>query len=1113
MSGPTDFLVGGGEMGALMRAHDWSHSSLGAPRNWPQALRTAVRLMLNSGHPMYVFWGSDGACLYNDAYRRSIGPERHPVSLGRPAREVWDEIWDIIGPQIEQVMAGRGATWYENALVPITRNGKREDVYWTYSYSPIDDETAPAGIGGVLVVCTETTEAVESTKRLQAERQRQHELLTQMPGFVAVLTGPDHVYEYVNDAYIALAGDRNYLGRPVREMFPELEGQPFFGLLDGVYKTGKPFLARAIAVRLAGESSDRFIDLIYTAIRDAHGRITGIFVGGYDVTEAQRMAVLLQQSEARLRFIDELGAQVQQLRDADAILATTTRLVGQHMGVAVCAYAVVEDDQNHFTIRGDWTAPGLRSIVGNYRLNDFSNQAATALRAGQPLVINDRREWPPYEVSAFRELGIAATICIPLMKNGRLTALMAVHDKVPRAWTVEEHALLREVTERSWAHIERLRIELELSESERRYRALFNSIDEGFCIIEFFDGPHGPLSDYIHVAANPAYAVHAGIQNVVGQKVREMVGEEAQGWIDLYAGVLRTGEPIRFERELRATGRWLELAAFRIEPASRKQVAVIFQDLTSRKQAEVALRASEAKFRTLTRAMPNQAWTAHGDGSFDWFNERVYAYSGAELNQLDGKGWISIVHPEDVATCTARWKEALRLGETFEAQLRLRRADGVWRWHIARAVPIKTTAGEVVRWIGTNTDIHEQKEANETLEQRVSERTSQLMQAEEALRQSQKMEAIGQLTGGIAHDFNNLLGGISGSLELLDRRLAEGRIDSLPRYISAAQEGSRRAASLTQRLLAFSRRQTLDPKPLDANRLIAGMEELIRRTVGPTIEVEVVGAGGLWATRVDPSQLESALLNLCINARDAMASQGGRLTIETANKWLDERAARARELLPGQYISICVTDTGTGMTPEVIARAFDPFFTTKPIGQGTGLGLSMIYGFVRQSNGQVRIYSEVGKGTTMCLYLPRYVGAADQPDDLVNEQSIELGHGETVLVIDDEPILRMLALDVLNENGYRVLEAIDGPSGLKILQSDVRVDLLVTDVGLPGGLNGRQVADAARLLRPDLKVLFITGYAENAVIGNGHLEHGMELMTKPFPVAALVQKVCDMLER
>jgi signal transduction histidine kinase/CheY-like chemotaxis protein len=535
------------------------------------------------------------------------------------------------------------------------------------------------------------------------------------------------------------------------------------------------------------------------------------------------------------------------------------------------------------------------------------------------------------------------------------------------------------------------RAETALADSEQRYRTLFDSIDEGFCIIEFFDGPHGPLSDYIHVEANPAYAVHAGISNVVGQKLREMVPDEADGWVERYGSVLRTGVPIRFERELVATGRYLELAAFRIEPASRRQVAVLFQDISARKQAEAAI-------------------------------QRI----------------------------------------------------------------------------------------NETLEARVAEAIAERKHAEESLRQSQKMEAVGQLTGGIAHDFNNLLTGIIGSLDLLQVRLRQGRTAEIDRYVAAAQGASKRAASLTHRLLAFSRRQTLDPKQTDVNRLVMGMEELIRRTVGPQIAVEVVTAGGLWSTLIDSSQLENALLNLCINARDAMP-EGGRITIETANKWLDERAAKERDLPPGQYLSLCVTDTGTGMTPDVIARAFDPFFTTKPMGQGTGLGLSMVYGFVRQSGGQVRIYSEVEHGTTMCLYLPRHYGdATESVVDNAPASSARARTGKTVLVVDDEPSVRMLVTEVLEELGYISVEASDGPSGLRMLQSDMRVDLLVTDVGLPGGINGRQLADAARTTRPDLRVLFITGYAENAIIGNGHLAPNMGVLTKPFVMETLARRIIEM---
>ncbi len=403
------------------------------------------------------------------------------------------------------------------------------------------------------------------------------------------------------------------------------------------------------------------------------------------------------------------------------------------------------------------------------------------------------------------------------------------------------------------------------------------------------------------------------------------------------------------------------------------------------------------------------------------------------------------------------------------------------------------------------------KDTNATLEDRVEERTRDLIATEEALRQSQKMEAVGQLTGGLAHDFNNLLTGVTGSLELLQTRIAQGRIKDVDRYVNAAQGAAKRAAALTHRLLAFSRRQTLDPRPTDANRLVTGMEDMIRRTVGPEITVETALPGELWPTLVDPGQLENALLNLCINARDAMPD-GGRITVETANRSLDGRMARSRDLPPGQYVSLCVSDTGNGMTPEVIAKAFDPFFTTKPIGQGTGLGLSMIYGFVRQSGGQVRIHSEEGQGATICLYLPRHLGEADPAElatELADAPRAELG--QTVLVVDDEPTVRMLVTEVLEDLGYTAIEAADGAAGLKVLQSDARIDLLVTDVGLPGGMNGRQMADAARVARPDLKVLFITGYAENAVLSHGHLDPGMHVLTKPFAMEALASRIKELI--
>ncbi|WP_257168312.1 PAS domain-containing protein [Bradyrhizobium sp. SRS-191] len=664
----------------------------------------------------------------------------------------------------------------------------------------------------------------------------------------------------------------------------------------------------------------------------------------------------------------------------------------------------------------------------------------------------------------------------------------------------------------------RAEAETALAESEERYRTLFNSIDEGFCIIEFFDGPHGPLSDYVHVEANPAYALHAGIPNVVGQKVREMVPAEADGWVELYGGVLRTGEPIRFERELVATGRYLELAAFRVEPATRRQVAVLFQDITARKRAEVALQeindTLEARVVAALAERKLLADIVEGTNAFVQVVDtrfRLIAINGAAVQEF---GRIFGVHPkvgddllelfrdlpEHQSAVRAVWARALQ-GEEFVEVGEFGVAGRDRRFYELRFSVLRDAGGEQIGAYQFAYDVTDRLRQQE-----------RLREAEEALRQSQKMEAVGQLTGGIAHDFNNLLTGIMGSLEMLQTRMRQGRFAEVDRYVAAAQGASKRAAALTHRLLAFSRRQTLDPKPTDVNRLVMGMEELVRRTVGPQIHLEVVTAGGLWPALIDSSQLESALLNLCINARDAMP-EGGRITIETANKWLDDRAARERDLSPGQYISLCVTDTGTGMTPDVIEHAFDPFFTTKPIGQGTGLGLSMVYGFARQSGGQVRIYSELGQGTTMCLYFPRhYVGEAEAADPAQASAATSVRTGQTILVVDDEPTVRMLVIEVLDERGYAVIEAKDGPSGLAALQSNARIDLLITDVGLPGGMNGRQLADAARATRTDLKVLFITGYAENAILNSGQLAPGMQVLTKPFDVEALAGRVREMIE-
>ncbi|HXN67940.1 MAG TPA: PAS domain-containing protein [Bradyrhizobium sp.] len=818
----ADFLAGGGEMGALTRAHDWSATPLGRPESWPQSLRTAVRILLNTNHPMFIWWGPELIQFYNDAYRQTMGPERHPGALGQRGRECWAEIWPIIGPQIEQVMSGGGATWNENQLVPVTRHGRLEQVYWTYGYSPIDEDD---GIGGVLVVCRDVTSdylAAAALREREAELARVQQI-GRIGGLEVDLT----------------TGFRN-------------RRSPEYLLIHGLPPDA------------ANESHEDWVQRLHPEDRETTEKKFRDAVAG-DVREYSVRYRIIRPNDGETRWIS-----VKSTIERDA-QGNALRLVGAH--------------------------------------TDITEQIAA---------------------------------------------------------------------------------EQALRQSEERFRRLADQLAE----------------------------LNATLAQRVEEKTRE-----------------------------------------------RDRIWNVSQDL-------LVVAGRDGIWRTV-----NPAWT------------RTLGWSEAELLNRTSE-WLE--HPDDGGITRTQVGKLGTTDTTVRFESRFRHKDGSYRW---------------LSWTGVADRDHIYGVARDvTAEKAAAER---LRAAEEALQQSQKMEAVGQLTGGIAHDFNNLLTGIVGSLDLLQTRLNQGRTDNVARYINAAMTSANRAAALTHRLLAFARRQPLIPKGVDVNQLVVSLEDLLRRTIGETIDLEITASDGLWWTLCDPNQLESALLNLAINARDAMPD-GGRLTISTANVRIDRVTADTPALSPGDYVCIAVTDSGVGMSAEVAARAFDPFFTTKPIGQGTGLGLSMIYGFARQSDGHATIDSRIGQGTTVRLYLPRHHGDGAAGHVSTVRAAEHAVAGETVLVVEDEPVVRSVILEMLAEQGYRTLHAVDGPSGLKILRSAERIDLLVTDVGLPG-INGRQVADQARETRPGLKILFITGYAESVAISDGFLHADMEMITKPFDLDNLSQRIRAMI--
>ena len=883
---------------------------------------------------------------------------------------------------------------------------------------------------------------------------------------IVMLWGESGVMIY-NDAYAVFAGRRHprLLGSDVLDGWPEVASFNR-NVLDVVLGKGQTLAYRDqhLVLRRNGQTEDVFADLDYSPILDTQGKPAGVFAIVRETTERFR-------TERRLRIAQEAGH------------------VGTFEWYPGSGRLDVSDEYRRIWGLGPDATVTADLLVRLLHPDDRSIAGPSKMALENPLEYAEYRRVDPVtgEIRWIARRGKAVS-----------TAGVAARRFVGIAYDITDIKEARRLTEAS----------------EARWRGLFERMNEGFFVGEAVRNGTGRMTDFKFLEMNPAFEVQTGIaiQAAAGRTMREVVPGIQDELIETYAKVVVSGEPAQFEAYVPALGRWFEVRARKIEG---DRFAALFLDVTERKRVEQELAVSAARFHSLAQSMPNHVWTSRPDGHLDWFNDRVYAYAGAVPGSLDGDGWAAMVHPDDVDAAGAAWAEARAEGKAYEAEFRLRRHDGAYRWHIARAVSMRDASGAVESWVGTNTDIEGQKAAEarlaelaETLELRVEERTAELARTYDALRQSQKMEAIGNLTGGVAHDFNNLLQVVSGNLQLLTKDIAGN--DRAERRVANALAGVSRGAKLASQLLAFGRRSALQPKVVNIGRLVSGMDDMLRRALGEAIEIETVVAGGLWNTLIDPAQIENALLNLAINARDAMAGSG-KLTLEAGNAFLDDAYVRGQDVAAGQYVMLAVTDTGTGMTSEVMAKVFEPFVSTKPEGTGTGLGLSMVYGFVKQSGGHIRIYSEPGGGTTVKLYLPR---AHESEDVLASTKAVEAdGGSETILVAEDDAEVRATVVETLRDLGYRVLTAHDATSALSVIESGVAIDILFTDVVMPGALKSPELARKAKERLPGIVVLFTSGYTENAIVHGGRLDANVELLSKPYSREALALKLREMLAR
>ncbi len=1048
-------------MRAAIAAFDWAQTPLGAMADWPASLRAIVDMMLSSRSAMCIGWGSDLTFLYNDAYAAIIDGRRSDT-IGRPVREVWGDVWVSFAPLVAEALAGR-ATLLEDVLFRAGSGDASEDTWWSFGFSPLHDQHG--AVVGFLDYVTEVTERVRVTQELERETERLRESEARFRALAA--TGADVIYRMSPDwSELRMLEGRGLLADTLspstdwteRYLLPS-ERDAVLGQAADALREGRA-LDMEHRIRRAdgsiGWARSRAVPML-----DRDGTLVEWFGFAQDVTREHEARASLAAHRERLE------------------LATRAARLGQF------DYAPHQD-------RLEWDdrcrelfglPPGAPvtyegAFVAGLHPDDRAHAIAAVEAALDP--IGSRL----FDIGC-RTIGL--TDGIERYVRARGMVMFEGDMPVRLIGTVQDVTLER-------------RAEAVLRETEERLRlanrATNDAIWDWDLTRDHVQWNEALTSAYGHHRAEAEGSgrwwldqIHPADRERIDRGIHAVIDGSASAWSGdyrfrradgSYADVRDRGYVIRDDE-----GRALRMIGAMLDQTERK-------DFERGLQETVAERTRERD--QIWQATPDLLCVIDADGRYRELNPAWQDTLGWTIEALTGRAVADHVHDEDREAVAGALAMLARGERVTGLQVRHRTRDGEYRWLSWHAVPRDGMTYAVLRDVTVE---HRQLRA--------------LALAEDQLRQSQKMEAVGQLTGGIAHDFNNLLTGVIGSLDLVRRFIADGRMERVDRYIDAAAGSAQRAAGLTQRLLAFSRRQSLDVRAVDVHRAIVSLEDLLRRTLGEAVELELDLTAQTATATTDANQLDSALLNLAINARDAMPD-GGRLTIATTIQRIADRdEAVADALEPGDYIALSVGDTGTGMSPETIAKAFEPFFTTKPIGHGTGLGLSMIYGFMHQTGGRARIASQPGAGTVVTLYLRRAtVDAVAEPLAAPPLPPERIAGEPMVMVVEDEPAVRMLIVELLEGLGCRVIEAANGRDAIAALDARPDIGLLVSDVGLPG-IDGREVARHARALMPDLKVLFVTGYAEQATRRSDFLDEGMELTTKPFAIDAFAAQVARML--